>query len=81
MNFFELVYDFNAFLGIIFFVILILLTIVAYKDEHNPSKKRHLILSLFMELLLLGFLLFSIRSFSSGTKTVIGVVDVLGWFF
>ena len=80
MNFFELVYNFNAFLGIVFFVVLMLLTMAAYKDEHNPTKKRHLILSLFLELLLLGFLLFSIRSFSSQTKTIIGAVDVVGWF-
>ena len=80
MNFFELVYNFNAFLGIVFFIVLIIITMAAYRDEHNPSKKRHLILSLFVELGLLGLLLFSIRSFSSQTKTVIGVVDVAGWF-
>ena len=81
MNFFEFIYDFNAFLGIIMFVFLIILTMYAYKSEHNPSKKKHLILSLVVELILLVVLLFTIRSFSTNTKTVIGAVDVLGWFF
>ena len=81
MNFFEFIYDFNAFLGIIMFVFLIILTMYAYRSEHNPSKKKHLIFSLVIELILLAVLLFSIRSFSTNTKTVIGAVDVLGWFF
>jgi len=80
MNFFELIYNFNTILGIIFLISLVILTINAYEDENAPGKKRHLIISLFIELLLLGLLIYGLRSFSSTSKTVIGVIDVIDWF-
>ena len=80
MNLFKFVYNFNAILGMVFIISLVVLTLNAYEDETVPRKKRHLILSLFIELILLGFLIYSFRSFSSTSKTVIGIFDVIGWF-
>lgn len=81
MNFFELVFNFNSIIGITFLIILILLTIHSYTDTHDKQRKHKMLLWLVGEIVVFAIVLFSIRSMSSQTKSIIGAVDVVNWFF
>ena len=80
MKFFELIYNAESVLSIIVFTLMIFFSIYLYRHTQDAQEKHQLIISMGVELLVIILLLYGLKSFSSTTKSVVGFVDVLGWF-
>lgn len=77
MNFLVGIYNFSAILGIGILLLLLAGTIHTYNNTKQPQRKRHFIIAMVIEVLLILFLLYMLIYASAKTKKILGGLDLV----
>jgi len=77
MNFLVGVYNISAMLGIGLILIIMVLTITAYRNDKKNKNRTHFIISLLVEASIILFLLHMLFNGNRTTKKVLGGLELL----
>lgn len=77
MNLFEGVFNMESIGGILIMIILIIFTTYNLIHAKNIKQREHYMVAIGIELLILYLIIYTMKHFSSKTKSILGIPDII----